>query len=163
MDDPVSLDLPPGLTARPATAEDIPVIVELIATCELEEDGVAEVDEGDVSFERHGLDPELDTMLVFHRDELVAWAEVYRRRAEADVRPSHRGRGIGSRASGPRAGTGSATLGHRNTDANAGARGSLANGASPRSAWTTTRSGCAAASEPAGTRIQYRATGTVIA
>ena len=126
MDDPVSLDLPPGLTARPATAEDIPVIVELIATCELEEDGVAEVDEGDVSFERHGLDPELDTMLVFDRDELVAWAEVYRRRAEADVRPSHRGRGIGSvvlRWSEDRErALGDPYVNQTKTDANAGAR-----------------------------------------
>src|SRR4029453_8685160 len=96
MDDPLSLELPPGLTARPATAEDIPAIVELIAACELEEDGVTEVEEDDVDFEGHGLEPELDTMLVFDRDELVAWAELYRRRAEADGRPSHRARGIGS-------------------------------------------------------------------
>ena len=137
MDDPVSLDLPPDLTARPATAEDIPVIVELIATCELEEDGVAEVDEGDVSFERHGLDPELDTMLVFDRHELVAWAEVYRRRAEADVRPSHRGRGIGSvvlRWSEDRErALGDPYVNQTKTDANAGARELfLSNGYQPK-------------------------------
>ena len=137
MDDPLSLELPPDLTARPATAEDIPAIVELIAACELEEDGVTEVDEDDVSFERHGLDPELDTMLVFDRDELVAWAELYRRRAEADVRPSHRGRGIGSTVLGWSEGRGrelgDPEVNQTKTDANDGARDLfLANGYQPR-------------------------------
>lgn len=92
----MSLELPPGLTARPAGTEDIPTIVELIRACELDADGVAEVVEDDVSFERHGFDAGLDTVLVFDDDQLVAWAELYRRRAEAEVRTSHRGRGIGS-------------------------------------------------------------------
>jgi mycothiol synthase len=137
MEDPLSLELPPGLTARPATAEDIPAIVELIAACELEEDGVTEVEEDDVSFGRHGLDPELDTMLVFDRDELVAWAELYRRRAEADVRPSHRGRGIGSTVLGWSEGRGrelgDPEVNQTKTDANAGARDLfLANAYQPR-------------------------------
>jgi len=92
----MSLELPPGLTARPAGTEDIAAIVELIGACELDADGVAEVDEDDVSFERHGFDANRDTRLVFEDAELVAWAELYRGRAEADVRPSHRGRGIGA-------------------------------------------------------------------
>jgi mycothiol synthase len=92
----MSLELPPGLTARPAGTQDIPAIIELIGACELEADGVAEIDEDDVSFERHGFDADRDTLLVFDEDELVAWAELYRGRAEADVRPSHRGRGVGS-------------------------------------------------------------------
>lgn len=92
----MDLDLPPGLTSRPAKKADIPAIVELIGACELDSDGVAEVDESDVSFDRHGFDPDLDTVLVFDREELVAWAEVYRGRAEADVRPTHRDGGIGS-------------------------------------------------------------------
>jgi ribosomal protein S18 acetylase RimI-like enzyme len=111
---------------RPARVEDIPAIVELIRACELDADGVAEVVEGDVSFERHGFDEDLDTMLVFDRDELVAWAELYRRRAEADVRPSHRGRGIGStllRWSEDRGRElGEAAVNQTKTDANADAR-----------------------------------------
>jgi len=122
----VSLDLPPGLASRPANAADIPGIVELIAACELDADGVDEVDEGDISFERHGFGPALDTMLVFDRDELVAWAELYRGRGEADVRPSHRARGIGSTLLGwiedrARA-LGEAEVRQTKTDANAGAR-----------------------------------------
>ena len=92
----MSLELPPGLTARPAGTQDIPDIVELIRACELDADGVAEVVEDDVSFERHGFDPALDTMLVFDGDTLTGWAELYRRRAEGDVLASHRSRGIGT-------------------------------------------------------------------
>jgi GNAT superfamily N-acetyltransferase len=137
MDDPVSLDLPAGLTARPATASDIPAIVELIAACELDADGVAEVDEGDVSFERHGFDPDLDTMLVFDREEIVGWVELYLQRAEADVRPSHRGRGIGStllRWSEDRGrALSAAEINQTKTDANTGARDLFAsNGYEPR-------------------------------
>jgi GNAT superfamily N-acetyltransferase len=98
MEDRVTLELPNGLLARPAAVTDADAIVELIAACELDADGVVEVDDGDIApgFERPGFDPELDTMLVFDGTELVAWSELYRWRAEVDVRPSHRGRGIGT-------------------------------------------------------------------
>jgi GNAT superfamily N-acetyltransferase len=134
------LDLPSGLVARPARAEDIPAIVELIGACERDADGVAEVDESDVSFERHGFDEELDTMLVFDGDALVGWAELYRSRAEADVRSSHRRRGVGSallRWSEDRArALGEAAVNQTKTDANAGARELfLTNGYEPR--WTS--------------------------
>ena len=132
----MTLDLPPGLTARPAAVEDIPGIVELIRACELDADGVAEVVEADVSFERHGFNPGLDTLLVFDGHELVAWAEAYRSRAEADVRPSHRGLGIGSavlRWSEDRGrALGNAEINQTNTDANASARDLfLSNGYEP--------------------------------
>jgi len=60
-------------------------------------DGIAEVDDGDIApgFERHGFDPELDSVLVLDEGHLVGWAEFYRGRAEVDVRPSHTNRGIG--------------------------------------------------------------------
>jgi mycothiol synthase len=98
MDDPVNLELPPGLTSRPAIPADARSIFELVAACERESDGVAEVDAEDItmSFQRHGFDPALDSVLVYDHDELVGWTELYRWRAEADVRPSHRGRGLGS-------------------------------------------------------------------
>lgn len=92
------MQLPEGLSSRPATAADADAIYELIAACELADDGVVEVDRHDITvgFERHGLEPELDTLLVFEGENLAAWADLYRGRAEADVRPTHRGRGIGA-------------------------------------------------------------------
>jgi mycothiol synthase len=136
----VTLDLPPGLVARPARAGDISAIVELIGACESDADGVAEVDEGDVSFDRHGFDEDLDTMLVFDGNGLVAWAELYLRRAEADVRPSYRGRGIGStllRWSEDRARElAVADVNQTKTDSNTGARELfVSNGYEPR--WTS--------------------------
>ena len=94
----MTIELPDGLVARPATRGDTGAIYELVAACELADDGVVEVDEHDirVGFGRYGFDPALDAVLVFDHDELVAWAELYRRRGEADVRPSHRDRGIGA-------------------------------------------------------------------
>ena len=91
-------DLPDGLTSRSANLEDVASITQLIAACELDLDGVAEIDPGDVemSFGRVGYDPALDCVLVHDGDKLVGWAEVHRTRAEADVRPGHRGRGIGA-------------------------------------------------------------------
>jgi GNAT superfamily N-acetyltransferase len=128
MEDDVNLALPPGFTSRPATAADARAIFELSATCEVDADGIAEVDEHDVTvgFGRHGFDPTLDSLLVFERHELVACGEIYRRRGEGDVRPSHRGRGIGTvllewierRAHA----LGNAEVGQTKTDANLGAR-----------------------------------------
>ena len=95
----MTIELPDGLVARPPTRDDAGAIYGLVAACELEDDGVVEIDEPDVAvgFGRYGFDPALDALLVFDRDELVAWAELYRGRSEADVRPSHRDRGIGAR------------------------------------------------------------------
>ena len=95
----MNVRLPEGLSSRPANAADAEAIYELIAACELEDDGVVEVDRDEVTvgFERHGLEPDLDTLLVFEGGDLAAWAELYRGRAEANVRPHaprarHRGR-----------------------------------------------------------------------
>ena len=128
VEDGVNLDLPPGLTSRPATAADAGAVLELIATCEVEADGVAEVDEHDVTVEfgRRGFDPGLDTQLVFEDGELVGWADLYRGRGNGDVRPTHRFRGIGTallewierRAQA----LGTAEVGQTKTDANLGAR-----------------------------------------
>jgi mycothiol synthase len=128
VEDGVNLDLPPGLTSRPATAADARAIFELIATCEVDADGVAEVDEHDitVAFGRRGFDPVLDTQLVFANGELVGWADLHRSRGEGDVRPTHRSRGIGTaliewierRAQV----LGNAEVGQTKTDANLGAR-----------------------------------------
>jgi len=90
--------LPEGLTARGATPGDARAILGLVAEAELAADGVIEVDLADVEmgFGRPGFDPANDCVLVFERDLPVAWSELYRERAEGDVRPSHTGRGIGT-------------------------------------------------------------------
>ena len=128
VEDGVNLDLPPGLTSRPATAADARAIFELIATCEVDADGVAEVEEHDitVAFGRRAFDPVLDTHLVFEDGELVGWADLYRSRGEGDVRATHRSRGIGTallewmerRARS----LGNTEVGQTKTDANLGAR-----------------------------------------
>jgi hypothetical protein len=61
-----SLNLPEGLVVRPAAAGDVDAITELIASCELDLDGTAEIDPGDVvmDFGRAGFDPATDCVLV---------------------------------------------------------------------------------------------------
>jgi GNAT superfamily N-acetyltransferase len=124
----VNVRLPEGLSSRPANAADAEAIYELIAACELEDDGVVEVVryEVTVAFERHGFEPDLDMLLVFEGGYLAAWADHYRGRAEADVRPTHRGRGIGAALLSwieARAGAmGEPRVGQAKTDANTGAR-----------------------------------------
>ena len=124
----MTVALPEGFTERPANAADSDAIYELIAACELADDGVVEVDRHDVAvgFERHGFEPDLDTLLLFEGGDLAAWAELYRGRAEADVRPTHRGRGIGAALLSwieTRAGAlGEPDVGQTKTDANTGAR-----------------------------------------
>src|SRR5438477_334822 len=93
------MGLPTGLTTRPARADDAGPICRLIAACEEDLDGQVEIDLDDVVADlgRPGLDLVTDTVLVHERDELVGWAQIFRgRRAEADVRPDRRGRGIGT-------------------------------------------------------------------
>jgi mycothiol synthase len=120
--------LPDGLAARPGTPEDAEAIFDVTAACELADDGVVEADLDDfvVGFERAGFDPALDLILVLDGDDVVAWADLYRQRAEANVRPSHRGRGIGTALLGWIEGRGrqlgDADVGQTKTDANTGAR-----------------------------------------
>jgi GNAT superfamily N-acetyltransferase len=98
MEDAVIEGLPAGLAQRPATTADVDAIFELVAAAELDLDGAVETDRDDVAmqFGRSGFDPAEDCQLVFEGATPVAWTEAYRDRAEADVRPSHRGRGLGA-------------------------------------------------------------------
>lgn len=120
--------LPEGLTQRSANAADADTIYELVAACELADDGVVEVDRHDITvgFERHGFEPALDTLLVLEGEDLAAWAELYRARAEADVRPTQRGRGIGaallSWIEARAEAFGEPDVGQTTSDANTGAR-----------------------------------------
>ena len=91
---------PAGLTARPATTGDAQAIHRLIAACEHDLDGRAEVDLDDIvsDLARPGMDLMQDTVLLHAGDRLVGWAQVMFKgvRAEADVAPAQRGRGIGT-------------------------------------------------------------------
>jgi mycothiol synthase len=94
------MELPSGLTARPAGTGDTEPIYRLVAACEKDLDGVTEVDLDDIVADlgRPALDTATDTVLVHEEGgDLVGWAQVFKgRRAEADVRPDRRGRGIGT-------------------------------------------------------------------
>jgi mycothiol synthase len=96
--DLVTIRLPYDFTARPATRGDAAAINDLVAACELADDGSVEMDEEDavMGFGRVGFDPSEDTTIVFDGDLLVGWAEVYRGRAEVQVLPTRRGRGLGA-------------------------------------------------------------------
>ena len=97
MDD--RLTLPAGIGARPASMNDCEAVTALIAASELEDDGEIEVEVEDVrsTWSRPSFDPAKDAVLLLEKDEPIAWAEVSNgRRAEADVRPDRRGRGIGA-------------------------------------------------------------------
>jgi mycothiol synthase len=132
------MKLPDGLTARPGTRDDAEAIFDVIGACELADHGGVEADLDDVvvGFERAGFDPATDLLVVLDGDEAVAWAELYRRRAEAGVRPSHRGRGIGTALlrwiEGRARELEEPDVGQTKTDANEGARDLfLANGYEP--------------------------------
>jgi hypothetical protein len=64
------IELPDGLTSRGFTLDDIDVMTELVITCELDANGVADVDRDDFvsGFARVGFDPATDSLLVFDGD-----------------------------------------------------------------------------------------------
>lgn len=91
--------LPAGLRTRPLSPDDAEAVYELIAAAEAVDVGEVLIDLEDIlgDWQRPSLDFARDTLAVFEGDRLVAFAELSTRgRAEASVRPSHRGRGIGS-------------------------------------------------------------------
>jgi mycothiol synthase len=92
--------LPDGLTSRAAVPRDAYDIYRLIADCEQDLDGKAEIEPDDVVADlgRPALELARDTVLVHDpAGELVGWAQVFKaRKAEADVHPAARGRGIGT-------------------------------------------------------------------
>jgi mycothiol synthase len=94
----LELPLPAGVTTRPASMNDVDAVTWLIEACEVEDDGDVEIDRSDITsaWSRPSFRPERDACIVTKDDRPVAWAEVFQgRRAEADVHPEHRGRGIG--------------------------------------------------------------------
>jgi mycothiol synthase len=93
------VNLPPGLTSRPLTLDDVDETIAMVNTCEL-------IDGGELMWERadlladtsvEGFDPEADWVGVFDGDRIVAWAFLQGpRRFWIDVAPDVRGRGIGT-------------------------------------------------------------------
>ena len=87
--------LPPGFTLRAAGPADVPAIVGLVSACEMANDGASEADASDVE-QSLAVAGEHGTVVVTGRDgSLAAWATEAGGRAEVDVRPGDRGRGLG--------------------------------------------------------------------
>jgi mycothiol synthase len=96
----VTTDLPPGLTARPLTLDDLDVAFGVYSAAEFEDSGQLALEPEDIAgdWARPSFDLETDSIGVFDGDRLVGAAEVTRGgvRAEGAVLPGERGRGIGS-------------------------------------------------------------------
>lgn len=91
--------LPAGFRTRAPALEDAELVFELLAACELAELGEAQIDLEDVrsDWRRPEVDVEADGVFVL--DEAgapVGYGELFAARAEGNVLPSHRGRGIGA-------------------------------------------------------------------
>ena len=92
------IDLPDGYTARPTARDDLEATFRLVADCELHDSGSVDVAMSDIAADWDRPDFDLATMSasVWRGDELAATGDVFMGRAEVDVAPAHRGRGIGS-------------------------------------------------------------------
>ena len=91
------MGFPAGLTLRGARPDDARSVFELIERAEVHDIGEKMLDLSDVESDwaSSARDIADDVLLVESGGNLVAWAQVSGERADADVRPDHRGRGIG--------------------------------------------------------------------
>ncbi len=131
MDAPLTVTgLPTGLTQRPMAATDIDIdaVTELVGAAELHDDGVVEIDREDIQTDwaRPGFDLATESVGVFAEGGLIAEAEVFKgRRADVNVHPAVRGRGIGTAllrwTEDLARGAGSAKIAQTVTDANTAA------------------------------------------
>ena len=99
MDAPHDVRLPEGLSARTLTVDDVDDVVAMVNVCELHDTGELMWERADVLADAstQGFDRDGDWVAVFDAGEVVGWAMVVHvRSAWADVRPSHRGRGVGT-------------------------------------------------------------------
>ena len=87
-----------GYTSRPLNVDDTAAVYDLETAGEAFDDGVVEVDLSDLEadWRRPSFDPATMSIGVSHGDQLVAYATVFKGRAEALVRPDYRGQGIGT-------------------------------------------------------------------
>lgn len=91
--------LPFGLHARALRPADADAVHEVIRVAEEHDLGEAMIDLEDIVayWQRPSLDLDTDSLGIFDRHGLIGFAEVSRgTRAEAEVHPEHRGRGIGA-------------------------------------------------------------------
>ena len=86
----------PGLTTRAASKADVAALTALIAACELADNGLAEVHPTDVEQSFDLADEQAGVIVVEAPDQMVGWATLADGRADVDVHPEWRGRGIGS-------------------------------------------------------------------
>lgn len=87
------------LTSRLATRDDAGAVLQLVNACELHDLGEALLEADDLAgdWQRPSFDLGRDSCCVFDGSRLVAYGEVYRaRRAEGNVHPDARGRGLGA-------------------------------------------------------------------
>ena len=96
----MTTDLPPGLTARPFTLDDLDAAFAVYSAAELEDSGHLALEPEDIAgdWARPSFDLATDSIGVFDGERLVGAAEVTTggARAEGAVLPGERGRGIGS-------------------------------------------------------------------
>jgi GNAT superfamily N-acetyltransferase len=93
-----AIDLPEGYSARPTRREDLEAVFRLVADAERHDDGIAEIALSDIAadWDRPDFDAETMSIAVWHSDQLAASGDVFMGRAEVDVAPQHRGRGLGA-------------------------------------------------------------------
>ncbi len=96
----MTTDLPPGLTARPLTLDDLDAAFAVYSGAELEDSGHLALEPEDIAgdWARPSFDLATDSIGVFEGERLLGAAEVTRggSRSEGAVLPGERGRGIGS-------------------------------------------------------------------
>jgi mycothiol synthase len=89
---------PVGVATRPAGRADLEFVTELLRSAEMVDHGAPETTAEDVAsgWDRPDFDITQDSVMVFDRTTLAAYAEIYGWRAEAAVHPVARSRGIGA-------------------------------------------------------------------
>lgn len=88
--------LPDGVAARSATRQDVDGITALVAACEAADNGASEVHPTDITQAFDLAPSDGGVIVVEDAGNVVAWATVADGRADVDVHPEHRARGIGS-------------------------------------------------------------------
>jgi mycothiol synthase len=92
------MELPEGLTARPPRMEDAEAVTDLIAACEMVDQGEPDIVLEDVrsDWRRPSFDLRRDSLLVLDGERPVGYAEVLHKRVQVEVLPDARGRGVGT-------------------------------------------------------------------
>ena len=89
------MQLPPDHTARAATADDAVAVIALVNAAETVDLGEPMLELSDIETDWASLDLANDVVVVHDDDGLAGYAQVFEDRADADVHPRARGRGIG--------------------------------------------------------------------